>query len=127
LQEYGTHPNLHLILLCVDETAVGRDIAPLAGFYSSVFVGVPWWFIDAPYALQRFRESTIETVGFYKGSGFIDDTRAFLSIPARHDMARRVDAGVLAKLVDTERITIEEALKIAVDLVTTIPTRAFKL
>ena len=127
LQEYGTHPNLHLILFCVDETAIGRDIAPLAGFYSSVFVGVPWWFIDAPYALQRFRESTIESVGFYKGSGFIDDTRAFLSIPARHDMARRVDAGVLANLVDMERISIEEALSIAVDLVTTIPTRAFKL
>jgi len=127
LKDYGTHPNLNLIIFCVDESVIEREIAPLAGFYPSVYVGTPWWFIDAPYAMQRFRESTIETVGFYKGSGFIDDTRAFLSIPARHDMARRVDAGVLAKLVDTKRITLEEAQSIAVDLVTTIPSRAFKL
>ncbi len=127
LNDYGTHPNLHLILFCVDESAIEREIAPLAGFYPSVYVGTPWWFLDAPYAMQRFRESTIETIGFYKGSGFIDDTRAFLSIPVRHDMARRVDAGALAKLVDAKRITLEEAKQIAVDLVTTIPSNAFKL
>jgi glucuronate isomerase len=127
LENYGTHPNLHLILFCIDESAIARDVAPLAGFYPSVYVGTPWWFIDAPYAQRRFRESTIETIGFYKGSGFIDDTRAFLSIPARHEMARRVDAGVLARLVVEERISLAEAKEIAIDLVTTIPRKAFKL
>jgi len=127
LNAYGTNPNLQLILFCVDEAALSRDVAPLAGFYPAVYVGAPWWFIDAPYSLQRFRESTVETIGFYKGSGFIDDTRAFLSIPARHDMARRVDAGVLARLVDQNRISFEQARTIAVDLVTKIPSKAFKL
>jgi glucuronate isomerase len=83
--------------------------------------------LDAPDAALRFREAVTESAGFYRCSGFIDDTRAFLSIPARHDMARRVDSAFLSKLVNQGRISLEMAEKIAVDLVTQIPSRAFKL
>jgi glucuronate isomerase len=127
LDAYGLNPNLHLILFSLDETTWSREVAPLAGFYPSVFIGAPWWFLDAPDAGLRFREAVTESAGFYRGSGFIDDTRAFLSIPARHDMARRVDSAFLSKLVNQGRISLEMAEKIAVDLVTQIPSRAFKL
>jgi glucuronate isomerase len=127
LQRFGTAPGFHLVLFTVDETAYSREIAPLAGFYPSVFIGAPWWFLDAPDAIQRFRASTTETAGFYRGSGFIDDTRAFLSIPARHDTARRLDAGFLARYVREGRITLAQAERIAVDLVDTVPRKAFKL
>jgi glucuronate isomerase len=127
LQKYGLNPRLHLILFCLDETAVIREIAPLASFYPSVFIGAPWWFFDSPSGVMRFRESVTDIAGFYRGSGFIDDTRAFLSIPARHDMARRVDCDYLAKLVNSGRISRSVAEKIAVDLVESIPAMAFKL
>lgn len=127
LEEYGMHPNLKVILFSLDETTWGREIAPLAGFYPSVFIGAPWWFLDAPDSANRFREATTEIAGFYKGSGFIDDTRAFLSIPARHDMARRVDCSFLARLVVEGRITHEQAEQIAVDLVVAVPKKAFNL
>lgn len=127
LNRYGTHPNLHLILFALDETTWSREIAPLAGFYSSVFVGAPWWFYDAPDASRRFRHAVTDTVGFYRGSGFIDDTRAFLSIPTRHEMSRRIDAAYLAELVQQGRLTLPQAERIAIDLVTEIPRRAFKL
>lgn len=127
LDAYGLHPNLNLILFSLDETTWSREIAPLAGFYPSVFVGAPWWFYDAPFAARRFREATVETAGFYRGSGFIDDTRAFLSIPTRHDMSRRVDSAFLAELVSRGQLSLGEAERISVDLVTKIPKRAFKL
>jgi len=127
LERYGLNPKLHLIIFSLDETTWSRDVAPLAGFYPSVFIGAPWWFLDSPDGLRRFREITTDIAGFYRGSGFIDDTRAFLSIPARHDAARRVDCGYLARLVLEGRITLQEAEKIAVDLVVDIPKRAFKL
>jgi glucuronate isomerase len=127
LERYGNHPNLHLILFSLDETTWSREVAPLAGFYSSVFIGAPWWFYDAPDAAVRFREAITDTAGFYRGSGFIDDTRAFLSIPTRHEMARRIDSAYLAKLVAQRRLSLATAERIAVDLVTTIPRRAFKL
>jgi len=115
------------VLFSLDETTWSREVAPLAGFYPSVFIGAPWWFLDAPDSILRFRAATTETAGFYRGSGFIDDTRAFLSIPARHDMARRVDSVFLARLVSEGRLSFTEAERIAVDLVTTIPSKAFKL
>ncbi|WP_308495367.1 MULTISPECIES: glucuronate isomerase [unclassified Microbacterium] len=127
LDEFGTAPGFQLILFTVDETTYSREIAPLAGFYPSVYIGAPWWFLDAPESAQRFRAATVETAGFYRGSGFVDDTRAFLSIPARHDMARRVDAGFLARMVADERLSLDEAEAIAVDLTDAIPRRAFKL
>ena len=127
LNAYGNHQNLNLILFTLDDTLWGREIAPLAGFYRSVLIGAPWWFLDSPKSIIKFREATVEIAGFYRGSGFIDDTRAFLSIPARHDMARRVDASYLATLVAEGRLSLVEAKQISRDLVTTIPKRAFKL
>ncbi|MFM5967834.1 MAG: glucuronate isomerase [Micrococcales bacterium] len=126
-EKFGLNSKLHVILFALDETTWAREIAPLAGFYPSVFVGAPWWFLDAPDAAMRFRDAITDSVGFYRGSGFIDDTRAFLSIPARHDMARRIDSAYLAKLVVQQRLTIEQAKQIAHDLVVAVPKRAFKL
>jgi glucuronate isomerase len=127
LQKFGLNKNLNLILFSIDETTWSREVAPLAGFYPAVFIGAPWWFLDAPDSLLRFRVETTEIAGFYRGSGFIDDTRAFLSIPARHDMARRVDCSFLARLVVEGRITSDQARTIAADLVGLIPRKAFKL
>ena len=92
-----------------------------------MYAGAPWWFLDAPEAVRRFRGAVTETAGFYRTSGFIDDTRAFCSIPARHDMSRRLDSGYLAQLVAEHRLDEDEAFETAVDLVTTIPRKAFKL
>src|SRR5664279_3102964 len=127
LERYGTHPNLNLVLFTLDETVFSRELAPLAGFYPSVYVGAPWWFLDAPDAVRRWRSAVTETVGFSRTSGFIDDTRAFCSIPARHDMSRRLDSGFLAQMVAEHRIDEDEAQETAVDLVTGRPTEVFKL
>ena len=127
LEAFGTVPGFHLVLFAVDETVFSREIAPLAGFYPSVYIGAPWWFLDAPDAMRRWRAAVTETAGFYRSSGFIDDTRAFLSIPARHDTSRRVDAGVLARLVDEGRVSMPTARRIMRDLVEAIPREVFKL
>ena len=127
LERYGTHPNLHLVIFTVDETVFSRELGPLAGFYPSLYVGVPWWFLDAPDAVRRFRAAVTESAGFTRTSGFVDDTRAFCSIPARHDMARRIDSGYLAGLVVEHRIEEDEALDTAVDLVAGRPREVFKL
>ena len=115
------------VVFTVDETVFSRELAPLAGFYPSVYVGVPWWFLDAPEAIRRFRAAVTETAGFYNTSGFVDDTRAFCSIPARHDMSRRLDAGFVAQLVAEHRLNEDEAIEVMHDLVVTNPRRAFKL
>lgn len=127
LERYGTHPQLNLVLFTVDETVFSREIAPLAGFYPAVYVGAPWWFLDAPDAIRRWRSAVTETVGFSRTSGFIDDTRAFCSIPARHDMSRRLDAGHLAQLVAEHRIDEDEATETAIALVAENPRKVFKL
>jgi glucuronate isomerase len=127
LERFGTARGFHLVLFCIDESTWSRELAPLAGFYPSVFVGAPWWFLDAPDAIQRFRAATTETAGFYRGSGFIDDTRAFMSIAARHATARRLDSAYLARLVVEGRIDESEAETIAIDLAGSIPRRVFKL
>ncbi|RKR74343.1 glucuronate isomerase [Frondihabitans australicus] len=127
LEAFGTQPRFRLVLFTVDETLFSREIAPLAGFYPSVYAGAPWWFIDTPSAIRRYREAVTDSVGFTKTSGFIDDTRAFCSIPARHDMSRRVDAGYLASLVATHQISEDDALRVARDLVDAIPRATFRL
>jgi glucuronate isomerase len=127
LDRYGNTEGFHVVLFTVDETVYSRELAPLAGYYPSVYVGVPWWFIDAPEAIRRFRGAVTETAGFYRTSGFIDDTRAFCSIPARHDMSRRLDSAYLAQLVAEHRLEEDEAVETAIDLVTSIPTNVFKL
>ncbi|MGY1773154.1 glucuronate isomerase [Blastococcus sp. SYSU D00813] len=127
LERFGTHPSLHLVLFTLDETVFSRELGPLAGFYPSVYVGAPWWFLDAPDAVRRFRGAVTESAGFRRTSGFIDDTRAFCSIPARHDMSRRLDSGYLARLVTEHVVPEDEALEIAVDLVDRRPREVFKL
>ena len=108
--------NLRIILFMLDETTQSRELAPLAGVYPALRLGPPWWFHDSFEGMKRFRENTTETAGFYNTVGFNDDTRAFCSIPARHDVARRVDAGYLATLVATGRLRLAEANEVAHDL-----------
>jgi glucuronate isomerase len=127
LQDFGTAKDFHLVLFTLDETVFSRELAPLAGFYPSVYIGAPWWFLDAPDAMLRFRSAVTETAGFSRSSGFIDDTRAFCSIPARHDTSRRIEASFLARLVAEHRISEDRALELIVDVVDAAPRRVFKL
>ncbi len=127
LERYGTYPGFHLVAFTLDETVWSRELAPLAAFYPALFIGVPWWFLDAPDAIRRFRAAVTETAGFSRTSGFVDDTRAFCSIPARHDMSRRLDAGYLSRLVVEHRLDEGEASEVAVDLVAGRPAAVFRL
>lgn len=127
LNHVGTSPLFRIVLFTVDETALSRDIAPLASFYPSVYAGAPWWFLDAPTAVRRYRAAITETAGFYKTSGFVDDTRALCSIPSRHDMSRRLDASYLAELVVEHQLSAQEARRIANELVNEIPRTVFRL
>ncbi|HEY5319455.1 MAG TPA: glucuronate isomerase [Galbitalea sp.] len=125
LSAFGHDKRFRLILFTVDETVFSRELAPLAGAFPSVRLGAPWWFLDSPGGMARFRELTTETAGFYNTSGFVDDTRAFASIPARHDLARRMDAGFLAKLVAEHRLALDEAIETATDLTNTLPLQSY--
>lgn len=127
LQDFGTAKDFHLVLFTLDETVFSRELAPLAGFYPSVYIGAPWWFLDAPDAMLRFRSAVTETAGFSRSSGFIDDTRAFCSIPARHDASRRIEASFLARLVAEHRVSEDRAHELIVDIVDSSPRRVFKL
>jgi glucuronate isomerase len=127
LERFGTHPSFQLILFTLDESVFSREIAPLAGFYPAVYAGAPWWFLDAPDAINRYRAAITETAGFSRTSGFVDDTRALCSIPVRHDMSRRLDSGYLARLVAEHRLDEDEACTVLRELVTVNPRRAFKL
>ncbi len=127
LNAFGNHPNLNLVIFTLDEDTYSREIAPLAGFYRSLYIGVPWWFIDAPESIMRFKQSVTEMGGFSRISGMIDDTRAFCSIPARHDMMRRMDAAHLANLVAAHRLDESEATEQAIKLVVDNPKKVFKL
>ncbi len=126
LERYGRDPRFRMIAFTVDETTYSRELAPLAGVYPALRLGAPWWFLDSPNGLRRFRESVTETAGFYNTAGFVDDTRAFASIPARHDLARRIDAGYLARLVAEHMLDLDEATETAVDLAYTIPRVAYR-
>jgi glucuronate isomerase len=127
LEAFGTAPGFHLVLFTVDETVFSREIGPLAGFYPAVYAGAPWWFIDTPAAIGRYRSAITDSTSFAKTSGFIDDTRAYCSIPARHDMARRADAAYLASLVVTHQVSEEDAVRTAQRIVSDIPRATFKL
>lgn len=127
LSKYGNEPNLNIILFTLDETTYSRELAPLAGHYPSLKLGPAWWFHDSPEGMKRFRMQTMETAGFYNTVGFNDDTRAFLSIPARHDVARRIDCSLLAELVEDHRISVEEAHELALDLTYNLAKRAYNL
>lgn len=127
LSRYGNERDLTIILFTLDETAYARELAPLAGHYPALKLGPAWWFHDSPEGMRRFRQSMTETAGFYNTVGFNDDTRAFLSIPARHDVARRVDCGFLAQLVAEHRLEEWEAAELAVDLSYNLAKRVYKL
>ncbi|HRO11817.1 glucuronate isomerase [Amaricoccus sp.] len=127
LDAVGMRPELTVILFMLDETTLSRELAPLAGVYPALRLGPPWWFFDSPEGMRRFRELTTETAGFYNTVGFNDDTRAFCSIPARHDMARRVDCAWLATLVATGRLGEDEAPEVARDLAYRLARKAYRL
>ncbi len=127
LDAFGNDTRLTLILFTLDETSYSRELAPLAGHYPALRLGPAWWFHDSPEGMRRFRELTTETAGFYNTVGFNDDTRAYLSIPARHDMARRVDCSYLARLVADHRLDEDEAHEIAHDLSYRLAKQAYKL
>jgi glucuronate isomerase len=127
LDQFGNNCDLTIILFTLDESAYSRELAPLAGHYPCLKLGPPWWFHDSPEGMTRFREQVTETAGFYNTVGFNDDTRAFLSIPARHDMARRMDCAFLAKLVVEHRLEEEEAFEVAQDLAYRLVKKTYRL
>ena len=127
LDMYGNDPRLTLILFTLDEDCYSRELAPLAGHYPALRLGPPWWFHDSPEGMRRFREAATETAGFYNTVGFNDDTRAFLSIPARHDVARRMDCSFLARLVAEHRIDEDEAHEIGYALSYGLVKAAYRL
>ncbi|OLP62014.1 glucuronate isomerase [Xaviernesmea oryzae] len=123
----GNDPSVTIILFTLDETAYSRELAPLAGHYPALRLGPAWWFFDSADGMKRFRETTTETAGFYNTVGFNDDTRAFLSIPARHDVSRRVDCAYLAGLVRDGRLDEDEAHEVAQDLAYRLAKQAYRL
>jgi glucuronate isomerase len=127
LNAYGNNKNFTLIVFTLDETVYSRELAPLAGYYPAMKLGPAWWFHDSLEGMMRYRQMVTETAGFYNTVGFNDDTRAFLSIPARHDLARRVDANYLAGLVARHIISMADAEKIIVDLTYNLVKKAYKL
>ncbi len=127
LDEFGLNKNLTLILFTLDESTLSREIAPLCGVYPSLKIGPPWWFFDSVEGMKRFRRLVTETAGFYNTVGFNDDTRAFCSIPARHDLARRVDCGFLSELIAGGQISENEGFDLAYELSYGLAKKAYKL
>jgi glucuronate isomerase len=127
LNKYGNSPDFTVIVFTLDETTYSRELAPLSGHYPAMKIGPAWWFNDSIQGMTRYRQAVTETAGFYNTVGFNDDTRAFVSIPARHDVARRVDSNFLAGLVARHIIAIEEARVIAKDLTYNLVKKAYKL
>jgi glucuronate isomerase len=125
LDRFGNEPALTVVVYTLDETTYGRELAPLAGHYPALRLGPPWWFYDSPEGMRRFYQQVIETAGFANLVGFNDDARSLLTIPARHDLARRVNAGFLAGLVADHRLEQSEAEEIATDLAYDLARRTF--
>jgi glucuronate isomerase len=127
LNKVGNEKNLTIILFMLDESTISRELAPLAGHYPCLRLGPPWWFHDSPEGMMRFRQQATESAGFYNTVGFNDDTRAFLSIPARHDVARRIDCAFLGNLVAQHRLNEDEAFEVAHDLTYGLVKKAYRL
>jgi glucuronate isomerase len=127
LNTYGNHPNFKVIVFTLDETSYARELAPLAGHYPAMKLGPAWWFNDSIQGMRRFRLMTTESAGLYNTVGFNDDTRAFLSIPARHDLARRVDCNFLAQQVAEHIIDIADAHKLSYQLANGLVKKAYNL
>jgi glucuronate isomerase len=127
LNAYGNDPRLTLIVFTLDESTYARELAPLAGHYPAMKLGPAWWFHDSIEGMTRFRQQVTETAGIYNTVGFNDDTRAFLSIPARHDLSRRIDANFLARLVARHIIDEQDAQRMIFDLAYGLVKKAYKL
>jgi glucuronate isomerase len=127
LNAYGNDHRFRLILFTLDESTYTRELAPLAGHYPAVRLGPAWWFHDSFEGMRRYRERTTETAGIYNTAGFNDDTRAFCSIPARHDLSRRIDANWLAGLVARHIVDRAEAREMAVALAYELAKDAYRL
>jgi glucuronate isomerase len=127
LNKYGNNPDLTLILFTLDETTYSRELAPLAGHYPALKLGPPWWFFDSLNGMTRYFDQVMETAGVYNTTGFNDDTRAFCSIPARHDVWRRASANWLAGLVMRHIIDMDDAREIIGELAVGLAKRAYKL
>lgn len=127
LTKYGNEPNFTFVLFTLDESTYARELAPLAGHYPCLRLGPAWWFHDSPEGMMRYREQVTETAGFYNTAGFNDDTRALLSIPARHDVARRVDCAFLGRLVAEHRIDEDEAFELIEDLTVNLARKVYRL
>jgi glucuronate isomerase len=127
LDRFGNKSDFTLVLFTLDETTYSRELAPLAGQYPCLKLGPAWWFHDSPEGMMRYRRLTTESAGFYNTAGFNDDTRAFFSIPARHDLARRIDCNYLSELVIQGRLPVEEAAEVAKDLAYRLPKKVYKL
>ena len=127
LNRFGNEPRLSIILFTLDESAYSRELAPLAGVYPALKLGPAWWFHDSPAGMMRYREQVTEIAGFYNTVGFTDDTRVFMSIPVRHDVARRIDCSYLAKLVIEQRLGRSDAFEVAHDLAYALPKSAYRI
>jgi glucuronate isomerase len=127
LNAYGNDSRFQIIVFTLDESTYSRELAPLAGHYPAMLLGAPWWFHDSVEGMMRLRQQTTETAGIENTAGFADDTRAFCSIPARHDLARRVDANYLGGLVARHVIDMSEALEMARSLAYDLARRAYRL
>ena len=127
LNTYGNNPNLTIIIFTLDESTYSRELAPLAGHYPALKLGPPWWFHDSIEGMTKFRQNATETAGIYNTVGFNDDTRAFLSIPARHDVSRRMDSNFLAGLVARHIVTMDEAKSMGKALAYELVKKAYRL
>jgi glucuronate isomerase len=127
LDRFGNNGDFTLLLFTLDETTYSRELAPLAGHYPCLKLGPAWWFHDSPEGMMRYRRQTTESAGFYNTAGFNDDTRAFFSIPARHDLARRIDCAYLSELVIQGRLPMDEAGQVAIDLSYNLPKKVYRL
>jgi len=127
LDRFGHEPGLTVVLFTLDETTYSRELAPLAGAYPALRLGPAWWFHDSPEGMLRYRRLTTETAGFYNTAGFNDDSRSLPAIPARHDVARRIDCAFLADLVCDHRLDEDEAREVAIDLAYRLARRTYRL
>jgi glucuronate isomerase len=127
LDRFGSHPGFRMVAFTVDETVFSRELAPMASYYPGLWLGAPWWFLDSPDAMTRFWGAITESAGFAKSAGFVDDTRAYCSVPARHDLARRAHCAFLARLVAEHRLEGADAADLAIDFAYRLPKAAFRL
>jgi glucuronate isomerase len=127
LDRFGSDPGFRMVAFTVDESTFSRELAPMASYYPGLWIGAPWWFLDSPDAMMRFWGAITESAGFGKSAGFVDDTRAYCSIPARHDLARRAHCAFLARLVAEHRLERADAADLAADFAYRLPKAVFRL